>query len=64
MKLSIQQAAMILCTAVATLVPDAAPATVTIDGDTPWVVMQADFDNPAIQEAIRDAERDWYKVFG
>ena len=37
---------------------------IEIDGDTPWVVMTADFENPAIQEAIRDAERDWYKVFG
>ena len=37
---------------------------VTIDGDTPWLVMEDDFAEPAIQEAIRDAERDWYKVFG
>ena len=37
---------------------------ITIDGDTPWVVMEADFNSPPIQEAIRDAERDWYKVFG
>ena len=37
---------------------------VTIDGDTPWVVMEEDFNSPPIQEAIRDAERDWYKVFG
>ncbi|EMI41997.1 glycosyl hydrolase 115 family protein [Rhodopirellula sp. SWK7] len=36
----------------------------TVNGDTPWVVMAEDFANPAIQEAIRDAERDWYKVFG
>lgn len=42
----------------------AAPESVTIDGDTPWIVMEKDFENPAIQEAIRDAERDWYKVFG
>ena len=40
------------------------PGPVTIDGDTPWVVMEDDFDNPPIQEAIRDAERDWYRVFG
>ena len=40
------------------------PAPVTIDGDTPWVVMADDFASPPIQEAIRDAERDWYKVFG
>ena len=40
------------------------PESVTIDGDTPWVVMENDFENPPIQEAIRDAERDWYKVFG
>ena len=26
--------------------------------------MEDDFDNPPIQEAIRDAERDWYRVFG
>jgi hypothetical protein len=37
---------------------------VEINGDTPWIVMEADYENPAIQEAIRDAERDWYKVFG
>ncbi|MDF7800133.1 glycosyl hydrolase 115 family protein [Pontiellaceae bacterium B1224] len=37
---------------------------VSINGDTPWIVMADDFENPAIQEAIRDAERDWYKVFG
>ncbi|MDF7823583.1 glycosyl hydrolase 115 family protein [Pontiellaceae bacterium B12227] len=42
----------------------ATSAAVRINGDTPWVVMEADFENPAIQEAIRDAERDWYKVFG
>ena len=40
------------------------PAPVTIDGDTPWLVMEDDFASPPIQEAIRDAERDWYKVFG
>lgn len=39
-------------------------ASITIDGDTPWIISQEDFDNPAIREAIRDAERDWYKVFG
>ncbi|VGO13829.1 hypothetical protein PDESU_02386 [Pontiella desulfatans] len=42
----------------------AAPASLKINGDTPWVVMEKDYENPAIQEAIRDAERDWYKVFG
>ncbi|MDF7807199.1 glycosyl hydrolase 115 family protein [Pontiellaceae bacterium B12219] len=41
-----------------------ASASVKINGDTPWIVMEADYENPAIQEAIRDAERDWYKVFG
>lgn len=40
------------------------PDNITIDGDTPWLVMEGDFKNPPIQEAIRDAERDWYKVFG
>ncbi len=42
----------------------AAPAALKINGDTPWVVMEEDFANPAIQEAIRDVERDWYRVFG
>ncbi len=37
---------------------------IVIDGDTPWVVVSADYENPAIQAAIRNAERDWYKVFG
>ena len=41
-----------------------APDALTINGDTPWLVMEADFVQPPIQEAIRDAERDWYKVFG
>ncbi|SMP38837.1 Glycosyl hydrolase family 115 [Neorhodopirellula lusitana] len=44
--------------------PVASPGGLAINGDTPWVVMEKDFENPAIQEAIRDAERDWYKVFG
>jgi len=38
--------------------------TVKIDGDTPWLVFEADYENMPIQKAIRDAERDWYKVFG
>ena len=42
---------------------DAASA-ITINGDTPWVVMEADYNDMPIQKAIRDAERDWYKVFG
>lgn len=40
------------------------PESLKIDGDTPWLIMAGDFKNPPIQEAIRDAERDWYKVFG
>ena len=40
------------------------PDSVTINGDTPWLVMSDDFASPPIQKAIRDAERDWYKVFG
>ncbi len=39
------------------------PQSITIDGDTPWLIMTDDFQQPPIQEAIRDAERDWYKVF-
>ena len=39
-------------------------ANLTIDGDTPWLVMRTDYANMPIQKAIRDAERDWYKVFG
>ncbi|MGJ8651168.1 MAG: glycosyl hydrolase 115 family protein [Opitutaceae bacterium] len=39
-------------------------ASITINGDTPWLVMEGDFEQPPIKEAIRDAERDWYKVFG
>lgn len=39
-------------------------ASITINGDTPWIVMEADYENMPIQKAIRDAERDWYKVFG
>ncbi|MFC1766031.1 glycosyl hydrolase 115 family protein [Planctomycetota bacterium] len=35
-----------------------------LNGDTPWLVMKADYDNMPIQNAILDAERDWYKVFG
>ncbi|WP_372772249.1 glycosyl hydrolase 115 family protein [Mangrovibacterium sp.] len=38
--------------------------TIKIDGDTPWVISEADYENIPIQKAIRDAERDWYKVFG
>lgn len=45
-------------------VPSSAAAQVTIDGDTPWVVFEQDYKNPAIRAAIRNAERDWYKVFG
>jgi hypothetical protein len=37
---------------------------ITINGDTPWIVMEKDYENPAIQKALRDAECDWYKVFG
>ncbi|MGJ8653790.1 MAG: glycosyl hydrolase 115 family protein [Opitutaceae bacterium] len=48
----------------ATVLAGHAQSSIMIDGDTPWVVTQEDFDNPAIREAIRDAERDWYKVFG
>ena len=44
------------------ILADSAPITIT--GDTPWVVMTEDYEVPAIQAAIRDAERDWYKVFG
>ncbi|MBB3208674.1 hypothetical protein FHS27_004506 [Rhodopirellula rubra] len=43
---------------------DAALQPILVDGDTPWLVMTADYENPAIQAAIRNAERDWYKVFG
>jgi len=39
-------------------------SAITINGDTPWIVMEKDYENPAIQAAIRNAERDWYKVFG
>ena len=35
-----------------------------LNGDTPWLVMRADYANMPIQKAVRDAERDWYKVFG
>lgn len=37
---------------------------IKINGDTPWVVNEADYENIPVQKAIRDAERDWYKVFG
>jgi hypothetical protein len=37
---------------------------IQITGDTPWIVMEKDYENPAIQKALRDAECDWYKVFG
>ncbi|MCM2374907.1 glycosyl hydrolase 115 family protein [Aporhodopirellula aestuarii] len=43
---------------------ETATGQLAVNGDTPWIVMAEDFANPAIQEAIRDAERDWYKVFG
>lgn len=55
---------MLLLVAASRLVVAAAADRLTINGDTPWIVMEADFEDPAIQEAIRDAERDWYKVFG
>ncbi len=38
--------------------------SIKINGDTPWVISEADYENMPIQKAIRDAERDWYKVFG
>ena len=41
-----------------------AQSNLTINGDIPWVVSEADYENMPIQRAIRDAERDWYKVFG
>ncbi|CAA6677705.1 MULTISPECIES: glycosyl hydrolase 115 family protein [unclassified Lentimonas] len=47
-----------------TLLASHTQASITINGDTPWLVMEGDFEQPPIQEAIRDAERDWYKVFG
>ena len=56
--------ASIVCALVALSASAKSPASLTIDGDTPWLVMEADFEQPPIQEAIRDAERDWYKVFG
>ena len=37
---------------------------ITINGDIPWVVSEADYENMPVQKAILDAERDWYKVFG
>ena len=49
---------------VLSLLATAAFGQITIDGDTPWIVMEQDYNDPAIQKAIRDAERDWYKVFG
>ena len=54
----------LLCALSVASVSAASPPEVTINGDTPWLVMEGDFENPPIQEAIRDAERDWYKVFG
>ncbi|MFG0287036.1 MAG: glycosyl hydrolase 115 family protein [Rhodopirellula sp. JB044] len=51
-------------TAARSIPQDGANEPIVIDGDTPWVVMSADYENPAIQAAIRNAERDWYKVFG
>ncbi|MDQ8195636.1 glycosyl hydrolase 115 family protein [Coraliomargarita sp. SDUM461004] len=53
-----------MCVLVTTSLTAKSMDGLTINGDTPWVVTAADFENPAIQEAIRDAERDWYKVFG
>ncbi|KJD37294.1 hypothetical protein PW52_01685 [Tamlana sedimentorum] len=38
--------------------------SLTINGDTPWVIAEADYENMPIQKAIRDVEKDWYKVFG
>jgi hypothetical protein len=38
--------------------------SININGDTPWVINEADYANMPVQKAIRDAERDWYKVFG
>lgn len=37
---------------------------IEITGDTPWVISDSDYEKMPIQMAIRDAEKDWYKVFG
>lgn len=37
---------------------------IEITGDTPWVISEADYERIPIQMAIRDAEKDWYKVLG
>jgi len=55
---------MVLSAVCAHLDAQADSSAIKITGDTPWVVMTEDYEVPAIQAAIRDAERDWYKVFG
>jgi len=55
---------VLLCTVGMGPIACAAPNALKIDGDTPWIVMEKDYANPAIQMALRNAERDWYKVFG
>ncbi|WP_159020735.1 glycosyl hydrolase 115 family protein [Algibacter sp. L3A6] len=37
---------------------------IKITGDTPWVITDADYKRMPIQKAIKDAEKDWYRVFG
>lgn len=37
---------------------------IEVTGDTPWVISEEDYRRVPIQMAIRDAEKDWYKVFG
>ncbi len=38
--------------------------SITINGDTPILIMKDDYNKVPLQKVIRDIERDWYKVFG
>ena len=58
------RALLLLLFASTSQIVSGAAAEIKIDGDTPWLVMRADYANMPIQKTIRDAERDWYKVFG
>ena len=58
------RALLLLLFASTSQIVSGAAAEIKINGDTPWLVMRADYANMPIQKTIRDAERDWYKVFG